>query len=303
MVQIMDEVCEQQTMYNNSLYIVNSIDRFLKQKTPLKPYDTVFLAVSGGQDSICLLFFFFQLQIEWEISLQIVWCNHLWQLDTFYTMREIVKVAFLLQTPLKGLVSSQSLIFEKDSREWRYKSLQRLLCFYQSANLLTGHTASDKIETVLFNLLKGSGSYGINALRGTKLIRKKSTNRKIFTIRETLKLVYRAGPFLRNRELILKNKPFSQFTCSYPSFSEKLHEFCSRNYFEIKKLRLSSSPSYFENNHSSLKSQWFCSDCVSCFRHFSFVWVRTCWRKEKVKTYNPFFCFDVWFDIPSSSRK
>nr|YP_009105631.1 hypothetical chloroplast RF62 [Xylochloris irregularis]AIT94360.1 hypothetical chloroplast RF62 [Xylochloris irregularis] len=243
----------------NSLYVINSIDQLLKKKTPLKPYDTVFIAVSGGQDSICLLFFFFQLQVEWEIYLQIVWCNHLWQFDTFYTMREVVKVAFLLQIPFLGLVSSQNLTLEKASREWRYKSLQRLLYFYHSANLLTGHTASDKIETVLFNLLKGSGSAGINMLKGTKILIKESTNRKKLTGDKIFKLVYRAGPFLRNRELgffYKKEDSFIKLNCSYPNFQEKLHQFSSIKSFKMTKSR---SPSPANNRFfrfSILRVQW-----------------------------------------------
>ena len=243
------------TSTHTSLSVLNSIDQFLKEKTPLKPYDTVFLAVSGGQDSICLLFCFYQLQSEWEISLQIVWCHHLWQLDAFYTAREVAKVAFLLQVPLLAAVSCQKLITEKAAREWRHKSFQRLLSFYQTSNLLMGHTASDKIETVLFNLLKGSGSYGMLALRETKIIRNGPANQKTLNIFETFKVVYRVGSFSRNRECASNQRfdtkdAFIRLNHSNYSLLHELQQFSSRQPFKVLKIRSSSFPSSFADTGS-----------------------------------------------------
>ena len=158
-----------------NLYLVTSIHNILITKYKLTPNDKITLAISGGQDSICLLFFFFQLQIQWNFSIQISWCNHLWQVDSFTTMRELIKLAFVFQIPLNCLITSKNVFTETEARNWRYQSLKRLLFFYNSTYLLTGHTGSDRIETILFNLIKGSGSNGIHPLEWKKTIKHKQT--------------------------------------------------------------------------------------------------------------------------------
>ena len=153
---------------NKKIDLITLLQKLFTTKPIFYPTDILLLAVSGGQDSICLLFFFFHLQIQWNLSLQIVWCNHLWQYDSFSTMRELVKLAFIFKISLNSVITSQEISSEIEARNWRYNSLKRLLFFYNSKNLLTGHTGSDRIETILFNLIKGSGISGMHSLNWKK---------------------------------------------------------------------------------------------------------------------------------------
>lgn len=150
------------------LSFITSFEQKLRKKTTLTPNKNITLGVSGGQDSICLLYLFFQLETQWKFSLQLSYCNHLWQIDSFHTMRELIKFCFVLEFPLNCLISSKNVSTETEARNWRYQSLKRLLFFYKSTYLVTGHTGSDKIETILFNLLKGSGISGIASLNWEK---------------------------------------------------------------------------------------------------------------------------------------
>ena len=43
---------------------------------------------------------------------------------------------------------------EAGARSWRYQSCQRIATFHKYRILQVGHTASDRIETGLFNLLR-----------------------------------------------------------------------------------------------------------------------------------------------------
>lgn len=202
------------------LYLITYIHNILITKYKLLPNDKITLAISGGQDSISLLFFFFQLQIQWNFSIQISWCNHLWQVDSFNTMREIIKLTFVLQIPLNCLLPSKNILSETEARNWRYQSLKRLLFFYNSTSLITGHTGSDRIETILFNLMKGSGSPGIHPLEWEKTIKYKPT----------------LTPFCENLFLLKKkfvNKP------KLSNFYSKKHKLLVKQIIKAKKKKIS----------------------------------------------------------------
>lgn len=179
------------------LSFINSFEEKLRKKTTLTPNKKITLGVSGGQDSICLLYLFFLLEIQWKFSLQLSYCNHLWQIDSFHTMRELIKFCFVLKFPLNCILSSKNVSTETEARNWRYQSLKRLLFFYTSTSLVTGHTGSDKIETILFNLLKGSGVRGISPLDWEK---------KTIYI-QTVPQKY-CNIFLLKKKFIKKNNPF-----------------------------------------------------------------------------------------------
>lgn len=53
---------------------------------------------------------------------------------------------------------------EAAGREWRYRALTRMAEKVDCGLIATGHTASDVAETLLFNLLRGSGGDGLQAL-------------------------------------------------------------------------------------------------------------------------------------------
>ena len=57
---------------------------------------------------------------------------------------------------------------EKNARDWRHRLNQRICFFYNYSLCVQGHTGSDRVETVLFNLMRGSGKNGICALRWTQ---------------------------------------------------------------------------------------------------------------------------------------
>ena len=66
-----------------SLFFIKKIKKFLINKNFLNIKKLYLLSVSGGQDSISLLFFIFILKRQFSIKIHIIYCNHLWQYDNF----------------------------------------------------------------------------------------------------------------------------------------------------------------------------------------------------------------------------
>ena len=153
-----------------AIQLVNIVNNQLQRKCFLKSQRSLLLALSAGQDSVCLLFVIKQLELQWKSVSGVSMCNHLWQADSFYTVLHTAKVSFLIGEPLSFVVASHKLRNEEMARSWRYNSLQRIAFFYHYKTIGTGHTASDRVETIVSNFVRGAGKRGLSSLTWSKFI-------------------------------------------------------------------------------------------------------------------------------------
>nr|YP_009104922.1 hypothetical chloroplast RF62 [Watanabea reniformis]AIT93625.1 hypothetical chloroplast RF62 [Watanabea reniformis] len=91
---------------NKNFEIVNTIQQTLQCKQLVNPDEYALLAVSGGQDSIGLLITFYFLKTQWNWVGGMVWCHHLWQKDSFYTMVQLARLGFCFQLPTYFAINS-----------------------------------------------------------------------------------------------------------------------------------------------------------------------------------------------------
>jgi tRNA(Ile)-lysidine synthase len=123
------------------------------------------LAFSGGQDSLCLLQILRDLQPKWNWRLAIAHCNHRWPPDAGANADYVQHLA--QQWSLECYLETAPTILkgEAEGRIWRYQTLTTLAETHGFDVVLTAHTASDRAETLLYNLCRGSGSTGLHALQ------------------------------------------------------------------------------------------------------------------------------------------
>jgi tRNA(Ile)-lysidine synthase len=122
------------------------------------------MAVSGGQDSICLAKLLLDLQPKWDWKLAIAHCDHGWRSDSAANALFVQTLANQWQLAYFEQVAEVVAPSEAAAREWRYQSLVKLAQQHGYDVIVTGHTASDRAETLLYNLLRGSGADGLQAL-------------------------------------------------------------------------------------------------------------------------------------------
>ena len=123
------------------------------------------LAVSGGQDSLCLLRLLVDLQRLHGWTLQVFHGDHRWH-STSTATAETVRCLCAAWGPTCHLrVATPSTTGEAAARAWRYGVAGDLCREQHCERLVTGHTATDRAETLLFNLCRGSGSRGLASLR------------------------------------------------------------------------------------------------------------------------------------------
>ena len=140
-----------------------------KMRTAIRRYemvsrgDTVICAVSGGADSMALLWGMFLLKEKLDFRLEAAHFNHKLRGDESESDAEFVrKFCDFHDIPLhlgSGNVVSGAKGLEAAAREARYTFLRSL-----SGTIATAHTADDNAETVLLHLIRGSGLRGLGGI-------------------------------------------------------------------------------------------------------------------------------------------
>lgn len=140
------------------------LHRTLRARQLLPKGKRLLVAVSGGQDSLCLIKLLLDLQSKWQWQIAIAHCDHGWRTDSAANADYIEHLANLWQIPFYRQTAEQIPHTEAAARQWRYQALTVIAHSHDYPYLVTGHTASDRAETLLYNLIRGSGSDGLQAL-------------------------------------------------------------------------------------------------------------------------------------------
>lgn len=136
----------------------------LRERQLLEKNQRLLLAVSGGQDSVCLLRLMLDLQSRWQWQIAIAHCDHGWSSDAGISSH-VKDLAVSWRVPYYVAIAPPELPErEAEARFWRYQALTEIAQAQGFTKVLTGHTLSDRAETLLYNLLRGSGTDGLTAL-------------------------------------------------------------------------------------------------------------------------------------------
>ena len=150
------------------------LHRQLLQNPQLLPKGTtLLLAVSGGQDSMALLGLMRDLSRRHRWTLQLWHGDHGWHPGSARIASELAEWCQCQQLPLQiSIGTSTNTGSEAKARQWRYAQLHQAC---QELNLnstghhcrtvVTGHTASDRSESLLLQLSRGTDLAGLGNLR------------------------------------------------------------------------------------------------------------------------------------------
>ena len=133
-------------------------------QTLLPKASRVLIAVSGGQDSQCLLRLLADLREKWNWQLHSAHCNHRWRADADANADFVTQLSAQWGVPCQVKTAEQPPVNEAAARQWRYQMFAAVAQEQKCTHVVTGHTASDRAETLLYNLLRGSGADGLQAL-------------------------------------------------------------------------------------------------------------------------------------------
>ena len=141
----------------------------------------VLCAVSGGADSMCLLHLLKSLERERGIEVFAAHFEH--GLRGEESLRDMAFVEDWCRTQgilctaergdTRALAAAEHLGLEEAARRLRYEFLERTAERLGCERIATAHTADDNAETVLLNLIRGSGAKGLSGIppRRGKIVR------------------------------------------------------------------------------------------------------------------------------------
>ncbi len=134
----------------------------------LEPGTSVLAAVSGGADSVALLYCLAALADELKLSIQVAHLNHDLRGEESRADQDFVRrlsrgLGLPFHTETAQLAGPGNL--EARARRERYGYLRRVAGDCRAARIALGHTLDDQAETVLLRLLRGSGLRGLSAIR------------------------------------------------------------------------------------------------------------------------------------------
>ena len=135
----------------------------LRDRPLLPPQSRVLVAVSGGQDSLCVSRLLLDLQSKWYWHIAIAHCDHNWSTDTGIA-EHVEKISESWSTTFYLKQAQNLKETEAAARKWRYQALQEIAQENNFQYIVTGHTKSDLAETFLYNLIRGSGADGLSSL-------------------------------------------------------------------------------------------------------------------------------------------
>ena len=141
-----------------------NIHRTIRLRNLLERNQRLLIAVSGGQDSLCLSKLMLDLQPKWGWYIGIAHCDHCWREDSQANANYVKQISHNWDIPFYLETASQSLPSEAAARNWRYEALLKIANQNNYQCIITGHTATDRAETLVYNLMRGSGADGLQAL-------------------------------------------------------------------------------------------------------------------------------------------
>ena len=134
----------------------NKVLAFLRRHDMVRPGDTVICAVSGGADSIALLWCMWMLREKLGITVEAAHYNHnLRGAESDRDEQFVRDFCDFHDIPLHsggGTIHPGRKGLEAAARDARYAFLRSL-----DGTIATAHTADDNAETVLMHLVRGSG--------------------------------------------------------------------------------------------------------------------------------------------------
>lgn len=160
--------------------MIGKVRRTLHEHFMLDSSRSVLVGLSGGADSVSLLHALLELAGEFYITVRAAHINHgIRGENADRDERFCRELCDRLGVPLEcvrldvpAIAAQRGIGLEECGRQCRYEQFARIAREHECA-IATAHTLSDSVETVLFNLARGSalsGAAGIPAVRDRKSV-------------------------------------------------------------------------------------------------------------------------------------
>ena len=144
---------------------------YIREHHMLQAGDRVVAGVSGGADSVCLLFLLLEWQKEVPIDIAVVHVDHGIRAEAGEDARYVEKLCaergipfFLTCADVRARAGQEKSSEEEAGRRTRYEAFERAATDWGATKIAVAHNSNDRSETQLFHLFRGSGIRGLASI-------------------------------------------------------------------------------------------------------------------------------------------
>ena len=153
--------------------MIDKVKNYMQQWNMVSPGDKVYAGVSGGADSVCMLLILAQLAEKFPFELQVIHVEHgirgeesIQDAAFVRSLCEELSISFTqvsVDAPSYG--EKHHLGLEEAARMLRYRAFAECAAGKEHVRVALAHHMEDNAETVLFQMVRGSGIDGLCGIR------------------------------------------------------------------------------------------------------------------------------------------
>ncbi|HUI30418.1 MAG TPA: tRNA lysidine(34) synthetase TilS [Candidatus Acidoferrales bacterium] len=150
----------------------NRFENYIRKHQLVSENDKIIVSVSGGIDSTVLLDLMMELKNRMQMQIAVAHINHKLRGSESEEDEKFVKdlaessgiECFVHGVDTRAFIIEHKTSLQAGAREIRYKFLETVMILKNFTRIATAHNANDNAETMLFNLLRGSGANGLGGI-------------------------------------------------------------------------------------------------------------------------------------------
>lgn len=147
---------------------VKKIENFIEEKALISYGENVVIGVSGGADSVALFLTLDSLKEKLGLKLFVVHVNHGLRKEAFEEAEYVKSLCeereipfFLYEKDVASVSAELGIGTEEAGRKVRYEAFREVLSNVGGGKIAVAHNSNDRAETMLFNLVRGTGLTGL----------------------------------------------------------------------------------------------------------------------------------------------
>ncbi|MCK9282098.1 MAG: tRNA lysidine(34) synthetase TilS [Melioribacteraceae bacterium] len=157
---------------NSKSKIEQKVIKFIADNCLINENDQILIALSGGADSVFAFLFFLKFAKKFKITISAIHINHKLRGNEAEEDQKFCEVLchnhsipfYKFRVNVGKIAAREKTSIEETGRNIRYKIFDDLIKSKGYDKIVTAHHSDDNIETILFNLFRGSGLKGLSGI-------------------------------------------------------------------------------------------------------------------------------------------
>ena len=144
----------------------------IKEENLIQKKDKIVVGVSGGPDSITLLECLNKYKEKLEVEIIVAHINHLIRKDSTEDEQYVENICkkmnikcYIKRENVLNIAKNEKIGTEEAGRKVRYKFFDEILKKEKANKIAIAHNMNDNAETILLNLLRGTGLNGLEGIQ------------------------------------------------------------------------------------------------------------------------------------------